>query len=325
MQLYYDIEDYIVDFKKDLVKGYQNLGKPDPIRVTPGFYAQCKLCLQRSLKQVFTTPKAFILEMFLHLGCGILISVPAENLEYVGPYPDPICNITPVPFRSDCFLPSKDNYMQTANFMCFGVLFASIASASASFGEEQVNYWRECAAGLQTIPYFIAKFIANFPRVLGAALFFFIAFSVRFQNTASPSKIYVLIMALYWFGFSLGYVVSQTVPPRFSSMMGVLIALIFSVGLAGTNPSLKDVHEKPRGQQIPWYVSGPRWTLEAFYVSQVKYYYEIPEGSPRYVGQPYISVDSGLEANGYNIKGTFIEKILLFFFPSQYYYININL
>ena len=106
-----------------------------------------------------------------------------------------------MPFRSDCFLPGLDNYKNTANFMCFGVLFASIATASASFGSEQVNYWRECAAGLHSVPYFVGKFIANFPLLLGASFFFYIAFEVTFQNTATSNQIFAIILALYWFGF----------------------------------------------------------------------------------------------------------------------------
>ena len=298
--VYYYIEDYVVNLISDTYETFANFGKPDPIRVTPGFFRQLRLCLQRALKQVFTTPYSFILEMMLHLGCGLLISTPAEQLAYIGPYPSPICALTPVPFRADCYLPSADNYKQTANFMCFGVLFASVASASASFGNEQVNYWRECAAGLHSIPYFIAKFIANFPRIVGAALFFFIAFDIRFQNTASPNSLYLTVFSLYWFGFSIGYVVSQTVSPLYSSMMGVLIALLFAVGLSGVNPSMAEVNDYPPARQIPWMVSGPRWTLEAFYVSQVKYYYEIPDGSA-FAGSPYINVQSGLDNNGYNI------------------------
>jgi hypothetical protein len=54
-------------------------------------------------------------------------------------------------------------------------------------------------------------------------------------------------------------VVSQCVSPQYAGMCGVLIALIFAVGLSGVNPSLTDVEEKPKGAQIFWYVSGPRW------------------------------------------------------------------
>ena len=82
-------------------------------------------------------------------------------------------------------------------------------------------------------------------------------------------------MATYLFGFSIGYVVSQIVAPEHSNMCGVLIALIFAVGLSGVNPSMTDVEQKTKAQQFPWYISGPQWFIEAFYVSQVHYYKDI--------------------------------------------------
>lgn len=137
--------------------------------------------------------------------------------------------------------------------------------------------------------------------MIGASFFFYIAFEVTFQNTASSNVIFTIILALYWFGFSIGYVVSQCVSPQYASMCGVLIALIFAVGLSGVNPSMTEVEDKPKAAQVFWYVSGPRWVIEAFYVSQVKYYNEVPDGS-LYAGSPYINIASGLENNAYNVN-----------------------
>lgn len=117
--------------------------------------------------------------------------------------------------------------------MSFGILFAAIASSASTFGNEQVNYWRECAVGLNSVPYFFGRWIANFPRIFCSALFFWFAFSIQFQNTGSAGGLYLIILMLYWFGYSLGYVVSQVVPIKSAALLGVLLALIFSVGFAG--------------------------------------------------------------------------------------------
>jgi ABC-2 type transporter len=74
LHIFYGIEDYWVTFFKDLNAFFRDFGKPDPIRVTPGIRKQFRLCLERSLKQVFTTPREFILQLLVHLGIGILIS-----------------------------------------------------------------------------------------------------------------------------------------------------------------------------------------------------------------------------------------------------------
>jgi hypothetical protein len=52
-------------------------------------------------------------------------------------------------------------------------------------------------------------------------------------------------------------------------------------------------------KQMFWYLSGPRWILEGFYVLQVDYYQDIPAG--HYEGQPYIDIDTGLEPRGYSV------------------------
>ena len=297
---YYLVEEYFNGLYTNTVEGWNSFGKPDPIRETPGFIPQFFLCFNRAVKQVFTTPYEFVAELMVHMFVGIIISQIAKKLAYIGPQPAPICYVAAISQYADCVLPFADNYTQTANFMCFGVLFVSIASASATFGTEQVNYWRECAAGLQSTPYFIGKFIANFPKIVGAAAFFFISFRIQFQDTGDADDLYSLILSLYWFGFSLGYVVSQCVAPAWSSMVGVLVALIFAVALAGVQPALTDVQEKPLGRQIPWYVSGPRWVLEAFYVNQVSYYQYVPDGTA-FAGAPYLNIYSGLANKGYNI------------------------
>lgn len=84
-------------------------------------------------------------------------------------------------------------------------------------------------------------------------------------------------------------------------MVGVLVALIFAVALAGVQPALTDVQSRPLGRQIPWYVSGPRWVLEAFYVNQVSYYQYVPDGTA-FAGVPYLNIYAGLTNKGYNIN-----------------------
>lgn len=173
-----------------------------------------------------------------------------------------ICDVAVEGFQDDCRLPQKDQYTQAANFMCFGVLFSGVASASGTFGNEQVNYYREAAAGLKSAPYFFGKWIADFPRVFFSAVFFYLAFSSRFQDTnTNATRMFILVLCFYWFSFSMGYVVSQIVTMKNAALTGVLTALIFAVGLSGMNPTMKDVRDKPAGQQWLWTISGPRFVI----------------------------------------------------------------
>ncbi len=58
-------------------------------------------------------------------------------------------------------------------------------------------------------------------------------------------------------------------------------------------------------------LSGPRWGLEAFYVSQAKYYETVPDGNPN-EGQPYMDVKAGLDQYGYNIDNFSYDVANLF-------------
>ena len=120
---------------------------------------------------------------------------------------------------------------------------------------------------------------------------------------------------IYWFGYSLGYVVSQRVPIKHAALLGVVLALIFAVGFAGANPNMVQVREKPQAVQWFWALSGPRWALEAFYVNSVLYYNTVPSSSysSLYVGQPYQNVEQGLDAVGYDI-GNFATDLLGLFY-----------
>lgn len=281
-------------------------------RETPSAWVQFRLCLLRSLKQIFVGFRPFVSEMALHLVCGAVISSAAARLSFLGPLPNPVCAIVTYPLQGACVSPQAAQYVQVGNFMSFGILFAAIASSSATFGNEQVNYWRECSSGLNSIPYFFGRWIANFPRIVMSALFFFFSFSIRFSNTGKNLGLFQIILMLYWFGYSLGYVVSQIVPIQHASLLGVVLALIFAVAFAGANPSMKTVREKPPAESWLWSLSGPRWALEAFYINSVNYYQSIPDSSEYnslYAGQPYMNVEQGLDQVGYNITNFRVDLL----------------
>lgn len=243
---------------------------PSPVYVrhTASIWLQFVLCFSRALKQIFVGFRPFVSEMALHLVCGAVISTAANRLYFEGPLPTPVCAIQAYPLQTACASPQAAQYVQIGNFMSFGILFAAIASSSQTFGSEQVNYWRECSSGLLSVPYFFGRWIANFPRIFFSAVFFFFSFSIKFSNTGSALGLFQIILMLYWFGYSLGYVVSQLVPIKHAALLGVVLALVFAVGFAGANPNMNAVRDKPKSVQWIWALSGPRWALEAFYINR---------------------------------------------------------
>lgn len=294
---WFAITDWFEGQYEDLKEAVRSIGHEDPVRATPGLCVQFALCFKRACKQVLRNFKGFMMEVLLHLGCGIVISIAADDLKYIGPLPAPACLLGPVAQLEKCQLPQSDQYPQIGNFLGWGILVAAISASSGTFGNEQVNYFRESAAGLMTVPYFFAKWLADLPRMVAAACFFWLALNVRFQGTAPPRETFLIVLMLYWFGWSLGFIISQAVNIRKAALTGVLVSLVFAIGISGVNPALSDVKEYPPLKQLPWKLSGPRWAIEAFYISQVAYYKEVPSGPLE--GDDYIDIDSGLEDKGY--------------------------
>lgn len=125
-----------------------------------------------------------------------------------------------------------------------------------------------------------------------------------YRDTAGVGHpgLFVIILGLYWFGYSLGYLVSQLASPQNTALMGVLFALVFAVLFSGVLPLLKDVEGWPSWEQFPWFLSGPRWAIEAFYINSVHSFKTIPASryNDLYVGQPYVDVASVLQQVGYD-------------------------
>lgn len=163
-----------------------------------------------------------------------------------------------------------------------------------------MNYWRESAAGLKTFPYFIAKWIVEFPNIVLAASFFWFAFLIRFPNTGSNENLFMLFFSMYWWSWSLGFLLSVLANPDKVFLLGVLVALLLAVAFSGANPTIDEVNDMSPAISWLWSVSGTRWLLEGFYVSQVKYYEEVPGGELE--GEKYMNIEAGLDNIGYNVN-----------------------
>jgi hypothetical protein len=201
---YFVIESTVTAFKESIdtcVQLRRDLFEKSTIRTTPGYCKQFLLCCKRAFKQRYTRYHHFVGQMCIHLGAGIVVSSVATNLKFVGPLPDAVCAIVPQDLIYPCTSPLEDNYQTIGNFLCFGTIFAAIAISTTTFGDEQVNYWRECAAGLKTPSYYFAKWIFDLPNMVMSACFFWLAFLIRFPNTNTPTNMYLLFLAMYWWSW----------------------------------------------------------------------------------------------------------------------------
>ena len=230
------------------------------------------ICLGRSTKQTYRSFGSFMCEMGIHLMIGLVLGTTGPPHAMVPGIPVPLCQLYNEGIQTSCQFPNPilGPFVNSAQYMCFGITFAAIAISSATFGAEAPNYWREASAGLQTVPYFVAKTLVNVPRIVAAAFCFWVTYNISFVVTGNPSGYYATFLMAYWFGYNLGYLVSQLVPMRMVSIFAVMVALIFVIafGKAGSADSeaMANIYK----------LSGPRWVMEGFTILSLQYYEYLP-------------------------------------------------
>ncbi|KAI8800846.1 hypothetical protein BJ742DRAFT_779904 [Cladochytrium replicatum] len=112
-----------------------------------------------------------------------------------------------------------------------GTLFAGISVGANTFGRERMVFWCNTAAGMPTLPYFLAKIIADIPRILISSVgMIYFALNAFLLNAAA--------FAMGYFLTSIMSYRSVTVPSR---AFVFLLALVFnwvwaSIGEVGKNP-----------------------------------------------------------------------------------------
>ncbi|KAI9294493.1 hypothetical protein K502DRAFT_365782 [Neoconidiobolus thromboides FSU 785] len=275
--LFLDILSWITSVLTELVETilslYQTLrnGEKDPVRNTPGFFKVFVLCLNRAFIQIFRPPLGFVSDQLLHFGCGLFISIAAQNSVFLGPLPDVICNVTALMLLPKCKRPVIDQAAHIGTFLSWGIGFAGISVGSGTFGNERTVYWREASSGIPTFPYFIAKSLSDIPRILIASLMFTCSLIAVYPNSSDFSQLLWIVTALYYWGFSTGYFISALVRKEKASLVGVVVALFWAIAFSGVQPTLRQVQTE-WGPNIFWLFnfSAPRWAIAAFYIVETE-------------------------------------------------------
>ncbi|KAI8053263.1 hypothetical protein BDF22DRAFT_743185 [Syncephalis plumigaleata] len=242
----------------------------DPIRSTPNVLVVFLLCFKRACMQIYRSRDQFLKDQLLHLGCGAFISIAARQSDYLGRQPESICQIAPIALQFMCREPF-DHIAEVGVFVSLGVLFSGINVGSSTFGNEKVVYWRDSAAGMRTIPYFLAKMVADLPRCLIAALCFSLSFIVFFPYRSKYIYLYCIISLLYYVAFAMGYFISIITNKEMSGLVGTAFALAWAIVFSGSVPDLSDVMHDD--SYLPsrwlWRISAPRYAIEAIFIKEV--------------------------------------------------------
>ncbi|OUM66640.1 hypothetical protein PIROE2DRAFT_68925 [Piromyces sp. E2] len=243
----------------------------DPIRETPNIFTVFWLDFKRACLQIYRNLHSFFLDQVLHLGCGMFISIASQDFTYLPQQPKEICDIAPLNLRSVCQEPF--DYLTFAGiFVALGVLFSGMSVGSGTFGNEKVVFWRDTSAGQPTISYYLAKVVADIPRIIVAAVMFTISFILLFPYHSNYWKIFLIVLSLYFCAFAMGYFLSVIFDRKIVALASTGFSLAWSLVLSGIIPNLSDLEGNNVLKHVKflWSMSAPRWAIELFWLKEVE-------------------------------------------------------
>ncbi|RHZ83218.1 hypothetical protein Glove_99g58 [Diversispora epigaea] len=271
-QLIHDSYQYAIDIGLEFshfLKGFIFWTK-DPVRQTPNVFLSFMLLFKRACLQIYRNKTRFLFDQLLHLGCGTFVSLATSNFYYIGRAPDEICSISPFVDVARCVTPN-DTLQTVGVFAALGATFCGINAGTTTFGYEKVVYWRDTSSGMKTIPYYLAKSIADVPRIIIAGLMFSLAFILFYSYQSRFSEIYVIVLLTYIAAWKMGYFLSAIFSKEKLGLVSTGFALFFGMVLSGATPRLDMVKADNNLKWIYWIfdLSAPRWSVEALYLKEL--------------------------------------------------------
>jgi len=267
LDIFRDVFDYINDVYQEIKDNMLSLcNKKREIRETPNMLTVFWLDFKRACLQIYRNLSSFFLDQVLHLGCGIFISIASQDFVYLPKQPNEVCSAAPPNLQKQCFSPT-DQLAFTGIFLSIGVLFSGMSVGSSTFGNEKVVFWRDTSAGQPTISYYLAKVVADIPRVIIAAVMFTAAFVLFFPYNSSFKLIYLVVLALYFCAFAMGYFLSVIFDKKIVALASTGFSLAWALVLSGVIPDL--INYKDKFYSFLWMLSPSRWAIELFWLVEV--------------------------------------------------------
>ena len=263
------VGNWVADVAGEVGTTIKTLFVKDRVRDTPGALTVFWLCWRRACTQLYRSPSNFLFDQIVHLLCGVFISVGTQSNDYLGLLPRRVCAFAPPVLQGGvgCGVPA-DSLPATGMFLSIGVLFAGVTVGSATFGRERVVYWRDVGSGMKVLPYFLAKWVADLPRIFVASLMFTGAVILFLPFRAPLYYVYGLIVTLYFAAFAMGYFLSSIMRPANVALATTGWVLLWAMLFSGVTPKLETIKSGEFYAPVEWIwdVSAPRWIVQGWYI-----------------------------------------------------------
>jgi len=265
-EMFKDVFYYIGDVLGEIIENIFRLCGKKQVRKTPNLFVVFWLDFKRACLQIYRNLSSFFLDQVLHLGCGLFISIASQDFVYLPKQPNEVCALAPPNLQKQCYEPT-DNLAFTGIFLSIGVLFSGMSVGSSTFGNEKVVFWRDTSAGQPTISYYLAKAVADIPRIIVAAIMFTASFILFFPYNSSFILIFFIVLALYFCAFAMGYFLSTIFDKKIVALASTGFSLLWALVLSGIVPNI--INYKDTFYSFIWKLSPSRWGIELFWLVEV--------------------------------------------------------
>ncbi|KAJ4460868.1 hypothetical protein PAPYR_2702 [Paratrimastix pyriformis] len=136
------------------------------------------------------------------------------------------------------------------------------------FATDRLLYFKEAAAGLNPLAYYIAKLLVHLPMMVVHPLLFMVAYYMVTSPLASFGRLFASVLGLQFACSGLGYVIAML--GLANSSMVVVFVCVLGLLFSGLDPSMSQLKDIMGGFAVFMYCLSPnRWAQEAMVDAEV--------------------------------------------------------
>ena len=144
-------------------------------------------------------------------------------------------------------------------------MFSTMSIAGNTFGAERVVYWRDRSTGQSPLTYFIAKLVADIPRMVGLSLVLSLSAIIISKTEQQFSSFFLFVLLISINSFGMSYFISIVAPYSSLGMYNTAATIISIILLSGTTPDLSASSTILGFFQS---INSPRWAIEYFWIQE---------------------------------------------------------
>jgi hypothetical protein len=178
-----------------------------------GFWNQMVIIIERSTRKAAASREALLTDLFMLITSAVLMGM-LNGREF---------NL--LTFHND----------QMIVILFFGTL--SVVGALKTFGGNSVLiFWRESAAGVNALSFFVAKNITDIPVLVLKPFLYMWVYSALTMPRAGWWDLSIMMLSLSWACSGWGYVLSIVLPKTNATLSAVIFSIVMGAFLSGVKP-----------------------------------------------------------------------------------------